>query len=179
VATGFGATISMLKGRLLEDQDKVTEAAASYALAEKTSGVSLVVQQQARLGQGRCLMKQKKPAEAEAIFRKLSTEDAPSSVLAGAWNGLGELWRQDAKNKAEAEQADKLLDAAFAYMRGVVQYGPGPGESQREYKRSLEGATNAFQNLAQVEKNAERKERYTALYKERKAQLDREFPPGR
>jgi len=181
VPGGFSATISMLSGRLLEDQGKIPEAAAKYGVAEKASGVSLVVQQEARLGQARCLSKQNKHTEAEAMFRKLTGEDASNAVLAGAWNGIGDLWRGDAKasGKSEAEQAEKLLDAAFAYMRGVVQYGPGPGESMREYRRSLEGAMVCYQNLQQIEKNAEKKQAYLRRYQERKAALDQEFPAGR
>lgn len=179
VPQSFSATVSLLKGRLLEDQNKVTEAAAAYGVAEKASGAPLIVLQQARLGQGRCLLAQKKNAEAEALFRKLSTEDAPSLVLAGAWNGLGDIWSAEAKSKAEAEQVEKLYDAAFAYMRGVVQYGPGPGEPAREYRRSLEGSMNVFRALSQVEKNADRKKVYQQRYTERKEQFEREFPGGK
>lgn len=176
VPAGFNATISFLKGRLLEDQNKITEAAAAYGVAEKAAGVSLIVQQQSRLGQGRCLLAQKKYSDAEALFRKLTSEDAPNLVLAGAWNGIADTWVEDAKNKSDAEQAEKLLDAAYAYMRGVVQYGPGPGETVREYKRSLMGSVKAFQALAQVEKNKERQELYRRRAAERKAALDAEFP---
>jgi tetratricopeptide (TPR) repeat protein len=175
VPASFGATISLLKGRLLEDQGKIAEAAASYGVAEKASGVSLIVQQQARLGQGRVLVAQKKFSDAEAIFRKLAAEDASSLVLAGAWNGLGDVWSQDAKSKADAEQIEKLYDAAFAYMRGIAQYGPGPGESPVEYKRSLEGAAAAFRGLSQVEKNADRKAIYKRRYEERQEHLARVF----
>jgi tetratricopeptide (TPR) repeat protein len=179
VPAGFNATISFLKGRLLEDQNKVSEAAAAYGVAEKAAGVSLIVQQQARLGQGRCLLAQKKYSDAETLFRKLTTEDAPNLVLAGAWNGIADAWVEDAKTKNDAEQAEKLLDAAYAYMRGVVQFGPGPGESVREYKRSLNGSVKAFQALAQVEKNKDRQELYRRRAAERKAALDAEFPGGR
>lgn len=179
VPQGFNAAVSLLKGRLLEDQGKTTEAAAAYGVAEKATGAPLIVLQQARLGQGRCLLVQKKNSEAEAIFRKLSGEDAPTLVLAGAWNGLGDLWMIDAMTKGDAEKIDKINDAAFAYMRGVVQYGPGPGESAREYKRALEGSMKAFQALSQVEKNADRKKVYQQRYAERKEQLDREFPGGK
>lgn len=176
---GFSATISLLKGRLLEDQGKIPEAAAAYGVAEKTTGAAPLVQQQARLGQGRCLLHQKKGSDAEAIFRKLTGEDAPNIVLAGAWNGLGDIWKQDALAKTESEQVEKLYDAAYAYMRGVVQFGPGPGESAREYRRSLQGAADTFKGLVAVEKNAEKKKVYQARYQERVDQLNREFPSGK
>ena len=178
VSAGFAAAISVLKGRLLEDQNKISEAAASYSLAEKASGVSLVVQQQARLGQGRCLIAQKKGADAEAIFRKLTGEDAPNAVLSGAWNGLGDIWLEDAKTKSDAEQAEKLLDAALAFMHSVVQYGPGPGENGRELCRGLEGSVKAFKGLAAVEKNAEKKQTYTLRANERQQQLQRDCRGG-
>jgi tetratricopeptide (TPR) repeat protein len=176
VPAGFNATISLLKGRLLEDQGKLAEAAAAYGIAEKAAGVSLVVQQQARLGQGRTLLAQKKYPEAESLFRKLTSEEAPNIVLAGAWNGIADVWLEDAKNKNDTEQVEKLLDAAYAYMRGVVQYGPGPGENVREYKRALSGSVKAFQALSQVEKNKDRQEVYRRRLAERKAQLEQEFP---
>jgi len=178
VAQGFAGAISVLKGRLLEDQGKTTEAAASYALGEKATGVSLVVQQQARLGQGRCMFAQKKASDAEAIFRKLTGEDAPNAVLAGAWNGLGDIWLEEAKNKADAEQTEKLLDAALAFMHSVVQYGPGPAESGRELCRGLEGSMRAFKALAAVEKNAEKKATYTLRANERQQQLQRDCRGG-
>lgn len=178
VSAGFSGAISVLKGRLLEDQNKISEAAASYALAEKATGVSLVVQQQARLGQGRCLIAQKKGSDAEAIFRKLTAEDAPNGVLAGAWNGLGDIWLEEAKNKADTEQAEKLLDAALAFMHSVVQFGPGPGENGRELCRGLEGSVKAFKGLAAVEKNAEKKATYTLRANERQQQLQRECRGG-
>ncbi|MFO1009099.1 MAG: tetratricopeptide repeat protein [Planctomycetota bacterium] len=181
VPAGFSAAVSLLKGRLLEEQvpPKIAEAAAAYGVAEKATGAPLVVVQQARLGQARCLVAQKKAAEAEAIFRKLTGEDASSLVLAGAWNGLADLWMVDAMTKNDQEKSDKLNDAATAYMRGVVQYGPGPGESVREYKRSLEGSMRAFKALSDVEKNADRKKAYLQRYLERKEAFEREFPGGK
>lgn len=179
VPASFSATVNLLKGRLLEDQNKFAEASAAYGIAEKTSGVTLLVQQHARLGQARCLLANKKGSEAEPIFRKLTTEDAPNIVLAGAWNGLGAIWTAEALEKSDAEKIDKLLDAAIAYMRGVAQYGPLPGEPGREFKRALEGAAKTFQNLAGAEKNADRKAVYNRRYAERMEALNREFPPGR
>lgn len=178
VPQGFNATVSLLKGRLLEGQGKTTEAAAAYGVAEKASGAPLVVLQQARLGQARCLLALKKHSEAEALFRKLSNEDAPSLVLAGAWNGLADVWYHDAATKGETEKVERYYEAAFAYMRGVVQYGPGPGESAREYKRSLEGSVKAFEALATLEKNADRKAVYKQRLAERREALEREFPRG-
>jgi hypothetical protein len=178
VSAGFSGAISVLKGRLLEDQNKISEAAASYSLAEKATGVTLIVQQQARLGQGRCLIAQKKGSDAAALFDKLTKEDAPNNVLAGAWNGLGDIWLEEAKTKADAEQAEKLLDAALAFMRSVVQYGPGPGENARELCRGLEGSVKAFKGLAAVEKNAEKKATYTLRANERQQQLQRDCRGG-
>jgi hypothetical protein len=179
VPASFSATINLLKGRLLEDSGKLAEASAAYGVAEKTSGVTLLVQQHARLGQGRCLLANKKYGEAEPLFRKLTNEDAPNVILAGAWNGLGQVWTAEALEKNDAEKIDKLLDAAFAYMRGVAQYGPGPGEPVREYRRSLEGAAKTFQNLAGAEKNAERKAVYQRRAAERQEALNRELSAGR
>ncbi len=175
VENGFGSGINVLKGRLLEEQGKVAEAKAAYSVAEKASGVPLAVAQQARLGQARCLVLLKNKAEAETLYRKLVAEDAPNPVLAGAWNGIGDLMKDEAYEKKDAE---KMLDAVYAYMRGVVQYAPVPGESANEYKRSLQGSANCFKLLGDLESNAERKKLNQERARERSEQFKKEFPNG-
>lgn len=173
VENGFGSGINVLKGRILEEQGKVAEAKAAYGVAEKASGVPLMIVQQARLGQARCLVLLKNKAEADVIYRKLVTEDAPNAILAGAWNGIGDLTKDEAYDKKDA---DKMLDALYAYLRGTVQYAPVPGESANEYKRALQGSANCFKFLAELETNADRKRVNTERARERLDQLKKEFP---
>lgn len=175
VENGFSSGINVLKGRILEEQGKIAEAKAAYGVAEKATGVSPTIVQQARLGQGRCLVLLKNKPEADVIFRKLVTEDATNAVLAGAWNGIAEILKDEAREKRDA---DKMLDALYAYLRGVVQYAPVPGESAGEYKRALQGSADCFKLLADLEQNADRKRMNTERQRERLEQLKKEFPNG-
>ena len=173
VEANFSAVVAIQRGRILERQEKWSEAFSAYNAAGTTSGVTALASQQARLGQARCQIKQKKVSEAEAIFRKISAEDAPNSILAGAWNGLADITKAEGREKRDATI---LFDALYMYLRGVVQYGPVPGETTAEYERALAGAAECFDNLSQVESNKELKTRYARSRDERKAQLQKEFP---
>jgi len=177
VEAGFNSSVNVLKGRLYEEQGKIPEALAAYGVAEKATGVPPSVVQQARLGQGRCLVASNKKSEAEALFRKLVAEDAPHVVLAGAWNGLGDLMLEDSK-KGGAPDAEKLLDVLYCYLRGSVLYTPLPGESVTEYKRACKSAAEVFKFISQVEKNADRRKLYQARAAERDEQFKKEFPGG-
>lgn len=173
VDASFGSAVNVLKGRLFEEQGKFPEALAAYGVAEKASGVPAAVVQQARLGQARCFVAANRKPEAEVMFRKLTSEDAANPVLAGAWNGLGDLARDDG---AKARDAEKLLDALYYYLRGVVQYAPLPGEPMREYRRSMQGSYECFKLISDLEKNPDRKRQYAERARERMAQLQKEFP---
>lgn len=176
VEGSFNSAVNVLKGKLFEEQQKYAEAQAAYGVAEKATGVPAPIAQQARLGLARCMVALNKKSDAEAAFKKLVAEDAPNTVLAGAWNGLGDLMVEDAR--AHQNDADKLLDAAFCYLRGVVQYAPVPGDSIVEYKRSMKGVTEVFKFISQVDKNAERAKLYKARAAERDEQFKKEFPNG-
>ena len=176
VEAGFNSSVNVLKGRLFEEQGKFPEAQAAYGVVEKASGVPSSVVQQAKLGQGRCLVALNKKPEAEAIFRKLVTEDAPNPVMAGAWNGIGDLMLEEAR-KGSAD-SEKLFDVLFCYLRGAVQYTPLTGESRTEYKRACKGTADVFKFIGQVEKNADRKRLYLQRATEREEQFKKEFPSG-
>lgn len=176
VETSFNSAINVLKGRLFEEQKKYPEAQAAYGVVAKASGVTVAISQQARLGEARCMVALKKPAEAEPIFRALVKEDATNPVLAGAWNGLGDLAVEEAR--AKQNDPDKLMDALYHYLRGVVQYPPLPGESTTEYKRAMKGTAEVFRFISQVEKSPERKRLYQERANERDAQFKKEFPNG-
>lgn len=173
VESNFSAVVAVQRGRILERQKKWSDAFSAYNAAITTSGVTAFAAQLARLGQGRCQIEQNKTSDAEALFRKLTSEDAPNMVLAGAWNGLADITKADGRTKRDASI---LLDALYMYLRGVVQYGPVPGESTSEYERALAGAAECFGYLSDVESNKELKARYAQNREARKAQLAKEFP---
>ncbi len=176
VEASFNSAVNVLKGKLFEEQQKYAEAQAAYGVAEKATGVPATIAQQARLGLARCMVALNKKPEAEAAFRKIVSEDAPNVVLAGAWNGLGDLTVEDARS--HQNDPDKLLDAVYCYLRGVVQYAPVSGESNAEYKRALKGTADVFRFISQVEKNADRKKLYLERARERDEQFKKEFPSG-
>jgi tetratricopeptide (TPR) repeat protein len=173
VGGGFTSAINVLKGRIFEEQQKYSEAIGAFSVAEKATGVSPLVVQQARLGQARCYVATSKPTEAEALYKKVTTEDAPNAVLAGAWNGLGDLWK---KPGFEKKDANLLNDALYAYLRGVVQYGPLPGESTHEYERAMAGAAQCFTYLSGIEQAKDKKDLYAQYARVRRDQLAKEFP---
>lgn len=175
VDPGFNSDINVLKGRLLEDQSKYAEAQAAYGVAEHATGASPSVVQQAILGQARCAVALKDNAKAEGLFRKVVTSDGPPSVMAGGWNGLGDLMLMDARKTAKADP-DKITDALYCYLRGVVQYVPMPGESTAEYERALFYSSRCFDFLGQLSTKADVKKAYQDNKELRLNQLRRQFP---
>jgi tetratricopeptide (TPR) repeat protein len=177
VEASFNSAVNVLKGRLFEEQGKFPEAQAAYGVVAKASGIPVAIAQKARLGEARCMVALKKPDQALVVFQALVKEDAPSTVLAGAWNGIADLTVEDAR--AHQNDADKLLDALYCYARGVVQYAPLPGVPVTEYKRALKGTAEVCRFISQVEKaNAERKRMYLDRANERDTQFKKEFPNG-
>jgi tetratricopeptide (TPR) repeat protein len=176
VEAGFNSSVNVLKGRLFEEQGKFPEAQAAYGVVATASGVPAKVAQQAKLGQARCFVALNKKSDAEGIFRKLVTEDAPNAVLAGAWNGIGDLMLEEARKGTP--DTEKLLDVLLCYLRGVVQYTPTAGESRTEYKRAFKASAEVFKFMSQVEKNKDRQRLYQQRAAEREEQFKKEFPSG-
>jgi tetratricopeptide (TPR) repeat protein len=170
----FKPQLALLKGRVLEMDGKRTAAAReAYDAAEKGAGSNTTLLQEAQLGKARCLLTEGKVAEAEPIFRKLTLEKAANSVLAGAWNGLGEIYYKDGASKMSVE---RLNDAVICYTRGWAVYAPIPGESTAEYERALYGTARCFKGLSEVDKVADRKKMNLDRFNRNKDQLSREFP---
>src|SRR6185503_9975194 len=168
---GIEPLIGLLEARLLEGQDKNTEAGQRFAAVEALAGARADLVQEAKLGRARVLLRENKAAEAEPIFRALITESPLPRVQSGAWNGLGELQAADGRAKKNSE---RILDALYAYLRSVVQYKPLPGESTEEYERALAGAATCFKYLSELEQNPEKKKLHRE--RERLEQLQLEYP---
>ena len=112
--------------------------------------------------------------EAQAAYRALiDLENVGNEVRAGAWNGLGDILSQD---KANAKNAEKLTEALFMYLRGVVEFGPAPGEGTGEYERALASSSRVFQQLSDLETDDARKKQNAQRSKQRLEQLRKEFP---
>ncbi len=173
----IGPALGVLKGRVFEEQKDYPKARAAYDVAAKAAGVPLTVQLQAELGAARTAVALNQKPDAEAAYRKIITRDAPNPVMAGAWNGLGDLALERGRTanggKGDAEQ---ILDALFMYLRGVAQYPALPGQPTQEYERALAGAATSFKYLSELEKVADRKRQYAERSQQRVQQLRKEFP---
>jgi tetratricopeptide (TPR) repeat protein len=169
-------SFGLLRARILLEQKKYAEAQNSFAQVASASGISPDVVTQAKYGLAFCAQMQGKTADAEKSYRELTTADAENTVLAGAWNGLGDLALEIGRSKRDPE---KLRDALFCYLRGVVLYGPTQEETTDEHERALAGAANAFESLGQLETNAENKKTLIARAREKRSQLETQFPGSR
>lgn len=170
-------SFGLLKGRILVEQGKFSDAQAAYSTVANAGGEAPDVVIAAKLGVALCTQKQQgKAADAERLYRELTTADAPNSVLAGAWNGLGDLALDAGVAKRDP---DKCRDALLCYLRGVVLYGPTQEETTDEYERAIAGSALAFQRISELESDADRKKLFAARAKERRTQLETQFPGSR
>ncbi len=144
----------------LELMRKYDDAATAYralvSAAEKASdGQGDVTKQRALVGLGSCLVMTKKEAEAKSFFDK-ATESRNSDVLAGAYNGLGNVAVADAKALREAgklpEAKAKLEEAVLHYLRVTVKY-KTEIEEQGAVLDSLGNLTKVFSTLFEMSGN--------------------------
>lgn len=174
LATAAGdaaADVELVRAHYLESQGRADDARKAFEALQGNPQPAIAAE--ARLGLARAAMRAGKRAEAETTFKEITLSAAPPTVLAGAWNGLGELFAEDGKKNRDHE---KLMDAAFMYLRGVVQYKPRLGESSVEYERALAGAARCFKYISELETNPERKKLFASRATERSNQLRAEFP---
>jgi len=166
--------LSILKGTVLEAQNKPADALAVYSAAALDAAATPEVKAAAELGKARCQKLDKKPADAEATLRKLVTStDAPPRVLAGAWNEIGDILLEQGR---ASTSEDKLQEALFAYLRSSVQYLPLPGEPTRDYERALAGSARCFKFISEITQKPERKDLYNTRSRQRTEKLRTEFP---
>ncbi|HEX6812393.1 MAG TPA: tetratricopeptide repeat protein [Planctomycetota bacterium] len=161
------------RGRLKEAQKDTVGAKVKYQAAAAARNVQNSWTAMARLGLARCEYAEGRVDQAKDAYRALVDLDVGNEVLAGAWNGLADIHFQDAM---KAKNAEKLTEALFMYLRGVVEFGPAPGEGTSEYERSLASASRTFQQLAELETDDARKKQNAARARQRMEQLRKEFP---
>lgn len=172
----FQTEVSLVRAHLREVAGAHAEARALYQEVAGASGVSEAAVEQAELGVARTLLLEGSRAEAADLLRGLTTEAHTDLVLAGTWNGLGDLWREDGR---QAKNQDRLLDAAFAYLRGVLLHPPEPGEPTTEHEHALGGVALVYKYLFELEQNPERKRINKDRFAERRAILLRDYPSSR
>lgn len=165
--------LNPLRGRVLEAQNNFSAASGAYNQM-LTAATDDATKAAAELGIARCLVGQKKVGEAEAKYRAIVGRDGlPASVLAGAFNGLGQIAYDAGREKRDA---DLLTNALFHYLRGSVLYTPASGESTAEYERAIRGSADCFKALSEVEQNPERKKMNSQRAAERMSYLATKFP---
>jgi hypothetical protein len=87
--------------------------------------------------------------------------------------GLGDLLVEQG---GKARNIDQLIDALYAYLRGVVQYVPAAGEPQGEYERALAGSARCFKLISQLETNKDRKAYWESQFTQQAERLRRLSP---
>jgi tetratricopeptide (TPR) repeat protein len=170
---GPQAEIAVVRGHLLEVQGKTDEARAQFEAAEKAADTSEAVRMEAKLGVARAAALGGDRAAAEPVFRELTKASAPPHVLAAAWNGLGDLLSEEGRSK---KSIDLVVEGAYGYLRGVVQYTPEIGEPTIEHERALAGASRCFKYISELEQNADRKKVYADRSKSLADELRSTYP---
>ncbi len=169
----LSAALGLIRARLLLEQKKPVDAKRLFAAAALATGAPAWVVFEGQLGEATTILREGNAADAELRFRTLTKADASHHVLAGAWNGLGDVISERGRAKKDIDQ---LLDALYCYLRGCTVYAPLAGDPSDEYERSLAGSWLSFGYVADLETNKETKASYRARAEERKASLKKEFP---
>ncbi|HZM00679.1 MAG TPA: tetratricopeptide repeat protein [Planctomycetota bacterium] len=153
----LGSEVEFLRARISEAWKDFAEARAGYERARRNEDLDPGRRDEAALGGARCLHAEGRTREAEQIYRELVDRDASPLVLAGAWNGLADLALAEGRAKRDP---DRLTDALFAYMRGVVLYLPRADEPAEEQRRAVTGAAQCFEYLSQLASDPQVKAHY-------------------
>lgn len=161
------------RGLLNEAKNDLVNARVSFQAASRGEGPAATIADMAKLGIARVEMASGKVEEARNAYRGLVDKGRGNEVLAGAWNGLAKIALADA---VKAKNAEKINDALFMYLRGVVQFAPAPGEGTGEYERALAGAAEAFKSLSDIENDENLKKENANRSRARLDQLKKEFP---
>lgn len=172
---GDTTPLNMLRGRVQEATPDFSGAAGSYKIVLDASTSDDGMKAAAELGIARCFAGQRKLTEAEAKYRLLIPRtELPALVLAGAWNGLGDIAFANGKAKQDGEA---ITVALYDYLRGCVQYTPLSGEPTTEYERAIRGAADCFKAISEIEsKDAKRAALFRARAQERLEYLQTKFP---
>lgn len=173
---GFQAGFGLLRGKILEEQNKISGAEQVFATTASTSDADPEVIAGAKLGLARCAARSNRASEAERLYREIVVQDTSNSVLAGAWNGLGDLALAEGTTKRDQ---DGLRHALLSYLRGVVLYVPGREGPSEETERALAGAARSFRSIGELEANAERKKLFFDRAKYCRDQLAGQYPNSR
>jgi len=161
------------RGQVNEAKKDLVNARVSYQAASRVDAVMPGIAGMAKVGMARVDDANGQPEAAVSAYRAIIDQSQANEVLAGAWNGLAKVALRDG---VKSKSGDKLMDALFMFLRGVVEFAPSPGEGTGEYERALAGAAEVFRQLAELETDDATKKQYTQRSKQRLDQLRKEFP---
>ena len=171
------AGFDLLRAKVFELQKKLPDAERTYERAANATDAPPELVASAKLGLARCAQQAGRTSDAEKKYRDIVGLDAPNEVLAGAWNGIGDIALAAATSKRDPEG---LRLAMFAYLRGVVLYVPGRGGGPtEEHERALAGASKAFKAIGELETDAELKRLFLDRAKKQRDQLVATYPTSR
>lgn len=110
-------TIAFRKAAGAKDPAAIQKCLEDYkSIASGTAGKS--VKDLSLIGQGSCLLELGKNQDARVIFEDISEHGTGNSVLASAFNGLGECWFRQNDVKG-------FIEARRCFLRTVLQYSDG------------------------------------------------------
>jgi exonuclease VII small subunit len=170
---GLSAALGLIRARILVSQNKSADAKLLFGAAASAQGVPSWVVFEGQLGQAAAMQSEGNKAGAKTKFQALTKADANTHVLAGAWNGLGDISSEEGRTKKDIDQ---LVDSLYMYLRGCTVYAPVAGDPTDQYERSLAGSARCFGYIADLEPNKDKKNDYKRRAAERMAQLKQEFP---
>jgi len=170
------AALDLLRGRVFEAQKKPTDAQTAYERVAGTKQMPPDLVAQAQLGVARALQSAGKTADATKRYKDLLETRPPPTILAGAWNGLGDAALETARGRKDA---DGLEEALLAYLHGIVLDTPSPVEPQEELERALAGSIACLQALADIEPNKDRKQALLDRAQRRTEELKKQFPASK
>jgi tetratricopeptide (TPR) repeat protein len=167
----FDLSVALLKGRILEAQNSWKESGGVFAGVEKAGNLAPDQAAIASLGIARSQQMLGQTAEAEVRYRKIATSpDAPRYVVAGAWNGIGDLYAKTGRDKRDNDQ---LTLALYCYLRGVTYLQPLEGEPTAEHMRALDSAAQVYDSMGQID--GEKKQAYNKKASDLRDQRKRQY----
>ncbi len=161
------------RGLLHEAKKDFVNAKVCFQTASRAEQGAAAIGELATLALARVNDADGKAEDARTAYRGIIDRARGNEVLAGAWSGLAKRALLDG---VTARNAEKVTDALFMYLRGVVAYAPAPGEGTTEYERALAGAAEAFKHLADLETDETLKKQHANRSRQRLDQLRKEFP---
>lgn len=140
----------LIKGNVLEAQDKIGEAEAEYRAVAGAPDAE-AVGKLAECGIARMAAKSGDIDKVKVIVDPILKGNDPV-LLPAAYTAMGDALLNNAV-KSNPPAVDKIHEAAVGnYLRVVVQVPPPAGESQDDLERSLFGYIKACRRLSELEK---------------------------